>query len=50
MALYYYEGMDYAGIAAALGVSLPKVKTDILRGRRRLRQMLEQLEGHHGAS
>lgn len=50
LVLYYYEGMDYAGIAAALGISLPKVKTDILRGRRRLRQMLEQLEGHHGTA
>jgi len=50
LVLYYYEDMDYARIAAALGVSLAKVKTDIMRGRRRLRQLVDRLEETDGAT
>jgi RNA polymerase sigma-70 factor (ECF subfamily) len=50
LVLYYYEDMGYAQIAAALKVSLAKVKTDIMRGRRRLRQIIDRLETEHGTT
>jgi RNA polymerase sigma-70 factor (ECF subfamily) len=36
--LHHFDGMSYAEIAEALGVSLSKVKTDIHRGREALKQ------------
>ena len=39
--LYHMEGLSYEDIAAKLGVSLGKVKTDIHRGRESLRKKLE---------
>lgn len=39
--LFHFEEQSYQDIAAALGVSLSKVKTDIFRGRAALRQALE---------
>lgn len=41
LALFYLEGMKYEEIAAKLGVSLGKVKTNIFRGRAALRKRLE---------
>ncbi|HWD17705.1 MAG TPA: RNA polymerase sigma factor [Verrucomicrobiae bacterium] len=41
LALYHMEGMRYEEIAAKLGVSLGKVKTDIFRARASLRKTLE---------
>jgi RNA polymerase sigma-70 factor (ECF subfamily) len=41
LALYHFEDMDYAEIAAQLGVSLGKVKTDIFRARETLRKKLQ---------
>lgn len=38
--LFHFEEMSYQDIAAALGVSLGKVKTDIHRGREALRKQL----------
>ncbi len=43
LALYHLEGLKYGEIAARLGVSLGKVKTDILRGREALRKKLGPL-------
>jgi RNA polymerase sigma-70 factor (ECF subfamily) len=40
LVLYHLEGMRYEEIAAKLGVSLGKVKTDIFRGRETLRKRL----------
>lgn len=39
--LFHLEGLTYEEIAAKLGVSLGKVKTDIHRGREALRKRLE---------
>lgn len=39
--LFHFEDLPYDEIARQLGVSLSKVKTDILRGRARLRALLE---------
>ena len=39
--LYHLEGLRYEEIAAKLGVSLGKVKTDIHRGREALRRKLQ---------
>ena len=39
--LFHLEGLSYEDIAAKLGVSLGKVKTDIFRGREALRKKLE---------
>ena len=41
--LFHLEGLSYEDIAAKLGVSLGKVKTDIFRGREALRKRLESL-------
>jgi len=43
LVLFHLEGLSYEGIAAKLGVSLGKVKTDIFRGREALRDKLEPL-------
>jgi RNA polymerase sigma-70 factor (ECF subfamily) len=40
LVLYHFEEMPYEEIAQTLGVSLSKVKIDILRGRRALAQVL----------
>ena len=40
LVLYHMDGMTYEEIAARLGVSLGKVKTDIFRGREALRKKL----------
>lgn len=42
LVLYHFEEMSYDQIAVELGVSLSKVKTDILRGRRALAVSLAQ--------
>lgn len=44
LVLFHFENVSYQEIARTLGVSLGKVKTDIHRGRDRLRR---QLAGHH---
>jgi RNA polymerase sigma-70 factor (ECF subfamily) len=40
LVLFHFEETSYQEIAALLGVSIGKVKTDIHRGRERLRQLL----------
>jgi RNA polymerase sigma-70 factor (ECF subfamily) len=40
LVLFHFEELSYQDIAAALGVSLSKVKTDIHRGREALRRVL----------
>lgn len=40
LVLFYFEELTYEDIAAKLGVSLGKVKTDIFRGRESLRRQL----------
>jgi RNA polymerase sigma-70 factor, ECF subfamily len=55
LVLFHYEGMAYEDIAARLGITLAKVKTDIHRGREALRKRLKlapegmELEGLYGA-
>ncbi len=44
LVLFHLEEMSYQDIAALLGVSLAKVKTDIHRGRERLRKELSHLD------
>jgi RNA polymerase sigma-70 factor, ECF subfamily len=49
LVLYHMDGLSYEEIAAKLGVSLGKVKTDIFRGREALRKKLRlklELEGN----
>ena len=41
--LYHFDELSYDQIAARLGVSLSKVKSDIHRGRQALRAALEQV-------
>jgi RNA polymerase sigma-70 factor (ECF subfamily) len=41
LVLYHFEEMPYEAIAQKLGVSLSKIKTDIHRGRKSLKQWLE---------
>lgn len=41
LVLFHYEDMDYVEIAAQLGVSLGKVKTDIHRARATLKKKLQ---------
>jgi RNA polymerase sigma-70 factor (ECF subfamily) len=41
LVLYHFEDFSYQEIAARLGASLPKVKTDIRRARLGLRPLLE---------
>ena len=42
LVLYHYEEMPYQDIADRLGISLAKVKTDILRGRVAMSGLLAQ--------
>jgi RNA polymerase sigma-70 factor, ECF subfamily len=49
LVLYHFEDLSYEDIAAKLGISLAKVKTDIRRGRAALAPML-RLRGIGGAS
>lgn len=42
--LFHMDGLGYEEIAAKLGVSLGKVKTDIFRGREALRKVLRREE------
>lgn len=44
LVLFHFEEMSYQDIAASLGVSLGKVKTDIHRGRETLRIMLKEFD------
>ncbi|TPW21401.1 MAG: ECF subfamily RNA polymerase sigma-24 factor [Elusimicrobia bacterium] len=41
LVLFHFEDRSYEDIAASLGVSLPKIKTDIFRARAALRRALE---------
>jgi len=41
LVLYHFENLRYEEIAAKLGISLSKVKTDIFRGREALRRKLK---------
>ncbi len=51
LVLFHFEEMSYADIAAALGISLAKVKIDILRGRVALARALADLgAGERGTS
>ena len=43
LVLYHFEDLPYDEIAKKLGVSLPKVKTDILRARAALAKILQRL-------
>ncbi len=43
LVLFHFEDMSYDAIASLLGISVGKVKTDIHRGRERLRKELEVL-------
>ena len=45
LALFHFEEMGYQDIASALGVSVAKVKSDIHRGRERLKKDLMVLHG-----
>jgi len=45
LVLFHFEEVSYDEIAATLGVSLAKVKTDIHRGREALRKVLESTHG-----
>jgi RNA polymerase sigma-70 factor (ECF subfamily) len=45
LVLFHFEGMSYEEIASLLGVSLGKVKTDIHRGRERLKKVLVAFDG-----
>ena len=45
LVLFHFEGMSYQQIADRLRVSVGKVKTDMHRGRERLRQELSVLNG-----
>jgi RNA polymerase sigma-70 factor (ECF subfamily) len=45
LVLFHFEELSYQDIAAALKVSIAKVKTDIHRGRDALRQALEGRDG-----
>jgi RNA polymerase sigma-70 factor, ECF subfamily len=47
LVLFHFEDQSYQQIAADLGVSLAKVKTDILRGRLALAKLLQ--ESGHGS-
>ena len=51
LALFHFEELGYEEIAARLGVSLGKVKTDIFRAREALRKKLKlDLEGELSAT
>lgn len=48
LVLYHFEDMPYQDIAARLGVSLPKIKTDIMRARIALAKMLGEARVRDG--
>jgi RNA polymerase sigma-70 factor (ECF subfamily) len=48
LVLFHMEGLQYDEIAAKLGVSLGKVKTDIFRAREALRRKLRLKLGDEG--
>ena len=48
--LYHFDDLPYDEIAARLGVSLAKVKTDILRGRAALARLLARGTGREQLS
>lgn len=48
LVLYHFEDLSYEEIAERLGVSLPKVKTDIMRARQALAQHLARTAAAHG--
>jgi RNA polymerase sigma-70 factor (ECF subfamily) len=48
LVLFHMEGLQYDEIAAKLGVSLGKVKTDIFRARETLRRTLRLKLGDDG--
>ena len=50
LVLFHFEGTSYEEIAATLGVSLAKVKTDIHRGREALRRVLDVRDRTSGMS
>ena len=45
LVLYHFEAMPYDEIAQKLGVSLAKIKTDILRARAALAKILLRADG-----
>jgi RNA polymerase sigma-70 factor (ECF subfamily) len=45
LVLYHFESLSYEEIAAKMGISLAKVKTDIFRGREALRKKLSLQAG-----
>ena len=47
LVLFHFEEMGYQEIAATLGVSLAKVKTDIFRAREALRRYLTRADASH---
>jgi RNA polymerase sigma-70 factor (ECF subfamily) len=47
LVLYHFEDLPYEDIAKKLGVSLSKVKTDILRGREALAKVLVRRDATH---
>ncbi len=47
LVLFHFEDLSYDEIAARLGVSLSKVKTDIMRGREALAKVLAQSGASH---
>ena len=44
LVLFHFDEMSYQAIADRLGVSLAKIKTDILRGREALKAALENAD------
>lgn len=50
LVLYHLEDLSYDDIAARLGISLSKLKTDIHRGRAALRRKLERHAGELGVA
>lgn len=44
LVLYYYENLEYKEIAKKLKVSLSKVKTDILRGKKKMKSSIQKME------
>jgi len=47
LVLFHFDEMGYQEIAATLGVSLAKVKTDIFRAREALRRYLSEADAAH---
>lgn len=47
LVLFHFEGMSYQEITSTLGVSLGKIKTDIHRGRERLKKELSFVDESH---